>query len=130
MSEPTPPPPPPASEPSQPTSSGGGSAGNNKTLMLILAYLGPLALVPFLVEKDDQEVQWHAKHGIVLMLLWIAISIVFTILTSIPVFGCAVALVSLVVPLIALVVHILCIVKALNGQRFLIPGVSQYADKF
>ena len=28
--------------------------------------------VPLLTEKDDKEVQWHAKHGIVLMLaeLW------------------------------------------------------------
>ncbi len=132
MSEPTTPPPPPASEPDppQPAETGGGGGSSNKTIMLILSYLGPLALVPFLVEKDDQEVQWHAKHGLVLMVLWIAISIVFTLLTSIPVFGCAVAIVSLIVPLIIFVIHILCIVKAMNGERFLLPGVSQYADKF
>ena len=35
--------------------------------MIVLAYLWPLALVPLLVEKNDPEVQWHAKHGIVLM---------------------------------------------------------------
>ena len=29
-----------------------------------------------------------------------------------------------------LVVHVLCIMKGVNGQRFLIPGVSEYADKF
>ncbi len=124
MSEPTTPPPPP-SEPAPPTSD-----GSNRTLMLILSYLGPLALVPFLVEKDDAEVQWHAKHGIVLMLLWIAIGVVFSLLSAIPVLGCAAVMVSLVVPLIALVLHILCIVKALNGERFLVPGISQYADKF
>jgi len=134
MSEPNTPPPPPDSAP-EPTSSGGGGASSsggasNNTLMLILSYLGLLALVPFLVEKDDQQVQWHAKHGIVLMLAWIAIGIVFTVLSSIPVLGCAVVLVSLVIPLIGFVVHIICIMKALNGERFIIPGLSQYADKF
>lgn len=125
-SEPDTPPPPPPSEPS--TSSGGG--GSTNTLMLILAYLGPLALVPFLVEKDDKEVQWHAKHGLVLLAMWIGIGLVFTVLTSIPVLGCAVFLVSLMLPLAAVVVHIICIAQALKGERFLIPGVSQYADKF
>ena len=45
--------------------------------MIVLSYLWLLALVPLLVEKEDNEVQWHAKHGIVLMVaeivLWIAI---------------------------------------------------------
>lgn len=125
-SEPSAPPPPPASEPSTPA----GGGGSTNTLMLVLAYLGILALVPLLVEKDDKEVQWHAKHGLVLLGMWIAIGLVFTILTSIPVLGCAAALFSLMIPVAALVVHIICIVKALKGERFLIPGVSQYADKF
>ncbi len=125
MSEPITPPPPPATEPAPP--SGGGSSN---TLMLVLSYLGILALIPLLVEKDDAEVQWHAKHGIVLLLMWVAVGIVFTILANVPVLGCLAVMVSLIVPMIALVVHIICIVKAVNGQRFLIPGVSQYADKF
>jgi uncharacterized membrane protein len=29
-----------------------------------------------------------------------------------------------------LIVHVLCIVKGTKGQRFLIPGVSEFADKF
>ena len=48
--------------------------------MIVLSYLWLLALVPLLVEKEDKEVQWHAKHGIVLMVaeivLWIALWIV------------------------------------------------------
>ena len=39
----------------------------NRGVMIVLAYLWPLALVPLLVEKQDAEVQWHAKHGLVLM---------------------------------------------------------------
>lgn len=139
MSEPNTPPPPPASAP-EPTSSGGGGASSsggasNNTVMLILSYLGPLALVPFLVEKDDQQVQWHAKHGIVLMLAWIIVSIVMSIVSSIlaSIFaplGCIVGLLSIAVLVVGVGVHVVCIMKALNGERFIIPGLSQYADKF
>ena len=40
----------------------------NRGVMIVLAYLWLLALVPLLFEKTDREVQWHAKHGIVLMI--------------------------------------------------------------
>ena len=32
--------------------------------MIVLAYFGLLALIPLLMEKEDAEVQWHAKHGL------------------------------------------------------------------
>jgi uncharacterized membrane protein len=121
MSEPTVPPPPPAAP-------AGGSS--NRTLMLVLAYLGLLALVPLLVEKDDKEVQWHAKHGLVQMACWIILFVVFTMLSFIPGVGCVTTLISLFLWIPILVVTILSIVKAVNGQRFIIPGVSDFADKF
>ena len=68
MSEPLPPPPPPSYAPPPPPPAGGASS--NKTLMLVLSYLGLLAIIPYVVEKDDKEVQWHAKHGIVLLIAW------------------------------------------------------------
>jgi uncharacterized membrane protein len=99
--------------------------------MLILSYLGILALIPLLVEKDDSEIQWHAKHGIVLMLAWIVLSIVLIVLSGIPVigwiFGCAVG------PLLwlaILVIHIICIIKAVGGEQFRIPPVSDFADQW
>ena len=123
MSEPhVPPPPPPPAAPA------GGSS--DKTVMLILAYLGLLALVPLLVEKDDKNVQWHAKHGLVLTALWIAVWMVFMVLSFIPGVGCVTSIISLFVPLAWLIVTILAIMKALKGERFLIPGISDFADKF
>jgi uncharacterized membrane protein len=110
----------------------------NRTVMIVLAYLGLLALIPFLVEKNDKEVQWHAKHGLVLLVAEVAFFIVFSIilmiLGSIPVLGCFAAgvgtLLWFVVVIGILVIHIMCIVKGVNGQRFTLPYVSEYADKF
>jgi uncharacterized membrane protein len=103
--------------------------------MIVLSYLWLLALVPLLVEKEDKEVQWHAKHGIVLMVaeivLWIAITIVTLIIHAISfALGCVVSVLTFGLWIGILVVHVMCIIKGVNGQRFLIPGVSEYADKF
>ncbi|MHC4711587.1 MAG: hypothetical protein ACYTA3_14595, partial [Planctomycetota bacterium] len=66
----TPPPPPPA--PPASTESG------NRGIMIVLSYLWILALIPLLAEKDDAEVQWHAKHGVVHLaaevILWIVVT--------------------------------------------------------
>jgi uncharacterized membrane protein len=121
MSDATPPPPPPA----------GGTQSSNRGVMIVLSYLWLLALVPLLVEKDDKEVQWHAKHGIVLMIaeivFWIAVTIVQMALGTI--LGCVVGLLSFVVWIGIVILHILAIVKGVNGGRLIVPGVSQYADR-
>lgn len=111
---------------------------SNRTIMIVLAYLGLLALIPLLVEKDDREVQWHAKHGLVLLVAEVAVFIVLsifgTIVGHIPVIGClgalAGALLWFLLMIGILVVHVMCIVKGLNGERFTLPYISQYADRF
>ena len=103
--------------------------------MIALSYLWILALIPFIVEKEDQEVRWHAKHGLVLLGAEFAINILFTIFSVMIGFvsdsaGC---LFSMVWPLFWLAViafHVACIVQGLNGQRLKIPGLSDFADKF
>jgi uncharacterized membrane protein len=115
-----------------------GAQSGNRTIMIVLSYLWLLALVPLLVEKNDREVQWHAKHGIVLMVaeivLWIVLFVIQMVIGHIPVLGCLVAIIGLLVSFAlwigVIVVHVMCIVKGVNGQRFLIPYVSQYADQF
>jgi uncharacterized membrane protein len=106
-----------------------GAQGGDKTLMLILAYLFPLSLIPLLTDKDDANVQWHAKNGVCIGLAVFAIGLACVVVSFIPILGCVVVPVYMVLCLGALVVTILAIVKALNGQRFIVPGVSQFVDK-
>ena len=113
----------------------GSAPSSNRNVMILLSYMWLLALVPLLTEKDDKEVQWHAKHGIVLMVaeivLWIAVTIVSFVIGMLSgPLGCLVSLLTFGLWLGILVVHVLCIVKGVNGQRFLIPGVSEYASRF
>ena len=129
------PPPPPPAAPESPAASPVSDGSENRTIMIVLSYLGLLALIPLLVEKDDAEVQWHAKHGLVLtvaeIVLFIAVQIVAMILGAIS--GGLGCLFGLLFPLIALgiiVLHVVCIAKALKGERFIIPYVSEFADRF
>ena len=105
-------------------------ASSNRGVMIVLSYLWILSLVPLLVEKEDKEVQWHAKHGIVLMVAEIVFWIVFNIVIYIMPFGCVFGLLGPLVALAFIAVHIVAIIKGLNGQRLIIPMLSEYAGKF
>jgi uncharacterized membrane protein len=139
MSEPNVPPPPPPyyTPPPPPAGPGPGAASSNRSIMIILSYLWLLALVPFITEENDREIQWHARHGIVLMVaeiaLWIVLWVVQMVLLMthiLAILGCLVSFGGLIIFLGIVVLHIMCMVKGINGQRLIIPGISQYADKF
>jgi uncharacterized membrane protein len=110
---------------------GSGAPSSNRNVMILLSYLWLLALVPLLTEKDDKEVQWHAKHGIVLMvaelILWVIINAIVVMTGPI---GCLFGLLSPLVVLAQIALHIVAVMKGINGQRLIIPGISQYTDKF
>lgn len=103
--------------------------------MLVLAYLWPLAVIPLLLTRDDAEVQWHARHGLVLMAaelaLLLGLSIVMQLLMVITFgIGCLASIGFVFVWAAVLALHVFAIVRALQGHRLVIPGVSHYASRF
>lgn len=113
---PPPPPPPPAPV-----------VSSNRSVMLVLSYLGILALIPLITEKNDREVQWHARHGLVLLVAYLILTVGLFIASL--VVG-IVGMLQLPLWLGYIVVIILCITNAVSGKRFLIPGLSDFAQKF
>ncbi|MFN2447920.1 MAG: hypothetical protein ABR606_20340 [Vicinamibacterales bacterium] len=109
-----------------------GAPSSNRNVMIVLSYLWLLALVPLVVEKEDREVQWHAKHGLVLLIaevvLWVLVTIIQMVVGMM--LGCIVGVMGLVLWVGILIVHIMAIVKGINGQRLIIPGISEYASRF
>lgn len=127
---PPPPPPPPPTAASPP-----GGASGNRSVMIVLSYLWIFALIPLLVEKEDREVQWHAKHGLVLtaaeFLLWIALFVLnLAVATILGPVSCLTTVLFFLVWIAVLVFHIMCMVKGVNGERLTVPHLSEYADKF
>jgi hypothetical protein len=107
----------------------------NRTMMIVLAYLWVLAFIPLLVEKQDTEVQWHAKHGLVLMAAELVLIIAYILMTSIISLatfglGCVLVLLLIFAWIGILGLHVAAILKGVNGGRLLIPGISEYANRF
>ncbi|HEX3644573.1 MAG TPA: hypothetical protein VHT95_03150 [Vicinamibacterales bacterium] len=105
----------------------------HRGVMIVLAYLWPLALVPLLLEKHDPDLQWHARHGLVLMLaelLLIAVYLAIASVVSLAALGLGTALAILLVAtwIGVMALHVMAIVKGVSGTRLIVPGLSEHAD--
>ena len=103
-------------------------------VLLVFAYLGPLALVS-LVASRREFVKWHSKQGLVLsaslVVLYIVLKPIHLLMDRYlwsvfaELFWAAVSLTVLG----AVVLVLLCIVRALEGERFKVPMLGELADK-
>jgi uncharacterized membrane protein len=107
----------------------------NRGVMIVLAYLWPLALVPLLLEKRDPEVQWHAKHGLVLMVAELILIVGYMVVASVVSMatlglGCGLMFLLVFGWIGILALHVVAILKGVAGSRLILPGLSHYADRF
>jgi uncharacterized membrane protein len=98
--------------------------------LLVLAYAGPLGLLSLLAARGDREVRWHSQNGLLLFGALAAVGATATLgSVLVPRLGC---LYVVVMPA-AVVLYALCavvaVVKALQGLRLYVPGVSKYAGR-
>ena len=104
-------------------------------ILLVFAYLGPLALVSLVVSRREL-VKWHAKQGALLGATVVAAYLVLKPLHLFllnnrylwwlgELFWAAVGLAALGM----LVLLLLCIVRALEGERFKVPVLGDLADR-
>jgi uncharacterized membrane protein len=98
--------------------------------MIILSYLAFLGVIPLFFARDDSEVRWHARNGLLLFGTVVLIALVATVVgTLLPALGCLYAMLMFFVLALYAFVAILAIVKALDGQRLFVPGISKYASR-
>jgi uncharacterized membrane protein len=99
--------------------------------MLVLAYLGILSLVPLLVEKHDREIQWHAKNGVVLFAAWVVLIVADTMLTLVlhPL-ACVLTLLWPLLSVLYIGLIVVAIMKALKGERLVIPYLTPLSERF
>jgi uncharacterized membrane protein len=106
----------------------------NRGVMIVLAYLWPLALVPLLLEKDDPDLQWHARHGLVLMLTEFMLIVAYLAMASVVSLaalglGTVLAILLVISWIGILALHVTAIVKGVSGARLIVPWVSEHADR-
>ena len=113
------------------------SSGMDPKLAGLLAYLVPpiTGIIFFLIEKTNRVVRWHAAQSIVFGVAWIAVWVIFTVLsmilgTIIPIIGSIIGfLIWIVLFLGGLILWVVCLIKGYSGQIWRMPILATYADK-
>ena len=89
----------------------------NERVIAAVSYIPVLFLLP-LAKRDSEFCQFHAKQGLLLFLAWVLVSFI----AWIPLIGW-VAWISM------LVLNVMAIVKTLNGEKWELPFLGEYAKK-
>jgi uncharacterized membrane protein len=102
-------------------------------VMLIFSYLWVLAVVPFMVTRRGY-VRWHAKQGLILCgvacLVFLVVILFGAVLASITrVFAWLFAFGLINLILLYLAVAIVCVIKAMRGERWAIPFLGDLVEK-
>jgi len=102
-------------------------------IMLVFSYLWVLAIVPFLVTRREY-VRWHAKQGLILCgvacLVFLGVIFVGAVLATIArVFAWLFAFGLINLLLLYVAVAIVCIIKAMRGERWVIPFLGDLIEK-
>ncbi len=99
-------------------------------VMAILAYLGILVLVPILAAKESKFARFHANQGLILCIASIAYWVVYSILSTIilSISWSLYFLVSILgfASIVFLVLAIIGIVNAANGQEKELPVIGKF----
>lgn len=87
-------------------------------IIAAFSYAWILCLVPLLAKKNSKFAQFHAKQGLVLFIVEIIASLIFWF----PVFG-------QLLMLALVIVSVMGIIKALNGEWWEIPYIYEWSKK-
>jgi len=93
------------------------STGLDENVASLLCYLGGwiTGLIFFLIEKDNKTVRFHAMQSLI---TFGAVNVLIFI-----------PLVGLIVGLVSLILWILLMIKAYQGEKFKLPLVGDIAEK-
>jgi uncharacterized membrane protein len=103
-------------------------------MLVVFAYLGPLALVSLLASRRE-FVKWHAKQGLVLSATLVVIYPILKFVHFVldrwlwAVFG-ELFWIAVWMTVVGIVVTMLvCIIRGLEGERFRLPMLGELADR-
>jgi uncharacterized membrane protein len=103
---------------------------NARTAMLVLAYIPFLGFIPLILKETDGEVRWHARNGLLLYAAVVATGVTATLICiAVPALSCLYGIAMFSVAVVYTIIAILAVVKALQGQRLMVPGISRHAAR-
>jgi len=96
---------------------------------LVLCYCGPWAFVPYLRCREDEEVLWHARQGVLLAFLEVIVALTLLICGLFPIVGMVALRLALPLWLLwCLGMSVTAILHAIKGRRHHVPLVHPFVD--
>lgn len=96
---------------------------DNTVFMGILAYLGPLVIIPYVMAKEEAFVKFHIKQGLVLLVIEAAVWMLSIMLWMLaPLF--------MLFNIAVLVLIVVGILRVLQKEQKELPFVGKYAKYF
>lgn len=93
---------------------------DNTTLMAVLAYIGPLVVIPYMTAKENSFVKFHIKQGLVLLIIeiffWFVSVIALPLIMFLWIFQLAI-----------LGLSIMGIINAVNHKEVELPVVGSFS---
>ena len=100
------------------------SSGGDNKLMAILCYFGILVLIPLLTDaKNDAFVKFHIKQGLILLIAYIVVGVLYVI----PVLGWILGSILYVV---LFILFIMGIINASSGKQEPLPIIGKWAENW
>ncbi len=94
--------------------------------MGVLAYIGILVLIPLLAAPKSKFARYHSNQGLILLIIEVLCSAIFTPLGFIPYVGIVFSIIGGLVGLVCLVLLILGIVNAAQGKAKALPLIGKF----
>ncbi len=97
--------------------------------LLVVCYLPLLGVFP-LFGSGSREARWHARNGLLLFGGVVLVGIAATVLSMLfQSLACLYSVAMFFVGVIYVILVVLAVVKALQGERLIFPLLSRYADR-
>ena len=97
---------------------------NSNRAMGILAYIGPLVLIPLFAAKESPFARFHSNQGLVLLIAEVIASTGFKILSKLKLIGWIFAVLSVLVSIGIAVLTVKGIVNAARGRAKELPVIG------
>lgn len=96
---------------------------------LILCYTGPWAFVPYIRSREDSDLLWHARQGVILAFAECVVSLALVFTGLFPFFGWIAIRIFLPLWLLwCLSMAVTSVLQASKGKRHKIPVLHQFID--
>ena len=97
-------------------------------------WLLPFAYVPLFgilaLASRSREARWHARNGLALFVAMVIVGSLATLVSIlVPSLSCLYAVAMVIAGVLFIAIDVLAAVKAFEGARLLIPGISTYATR-